>query len=195
MVEAAAARRAKYSAWSCQVLPSSRERSPIQRNESGLMAVKLHRTVSPIWFLPSWTMSLSRACKVLPQRIAPKDMPGVYSRIVDAQRRAAEDSGQNPHVLDGAAFEHPAEMNFALAVMLGAVVAVYGRAKSPASDQPTIESHLVGAIGCRAVATKRVDKRTWDHDQDSRCICCLRPYLESRCRHRLGKIAKVRSWR
>src|SRR5579863_7443741 len=48
----------------------------------------------------------------LAHRIAPEDVPGIDAGIVDAQRRAVEHAGKNPHVLDGAAFERPAEMDF-----------------------------------------------------------------------------------
>jgi len=40
----------------------------------------------------------------LPRRVAPKDMPSIDAGIVDSQRRAVKDAGQNPDVLNGAAF-------------------------------------------------------------------------------------------
>src|SRR5262249_50322539 len=44
----------------------------------------------------------------LAQRIAPQDVPGVAFRVVDAQRAPVEHVRQDPDVLDGATFQHPA---------------------------------------------------------------------------------------
>ena len=38
-------------------------------------------------------------------------MPGIESGVVDTQRRAVEHPGQNPHILDGAALQHPTGVN------------------------------------------------------------------------------------
>src|SRR5215471_10340117 len=58
----------------------------------------------------------------LPDRIAPQDVPGVDSRVVNAQRRAMEDARQDPDVLNGASFEHPAKIDLAGAAMRAAIV-------------------------------------------------------------------------
>jgi hypothetical protein len=59
---------------------------------------------------------------------------GLYGRLIgrwemdavvisdDGTKHSVEEARQNPHVLDGAALEHPAEMNFALA---GTTLRVY----------------------------------------------------------------------
>ncbi len=102
----------------------------------------------------------------LAQRVAPEDVPRIDPRVVDAQRRAVEDAGQNSDILNGAAFEHPREMDLALAFVRGAVVAMNGCGKSPMPDQPAVEAHLAGAVNRRLVAMKRMDERA--HGRNSR---------------------------
>src|SRR5262249_6963027 len=94
----------------------------------------------------------------LSHRVAPKDMPGIEAGIVDAQRRAVEHAGQNPDVLDGAAFEHPAEVNLTNVLVLCAVVAMDDCVHGPASNQPAIEFHLVRAVARRTGGMKRIDE-------------------------------------
>ncbi len=55
------ARRARMSACISHPAPPSRQRSPIQRNESAVISVKLQRVRSPASLLPSCTMSAPRA--------------------------------------------------------------------------------------------------------------------------------------
>src|SRR5882672_10224404 len=94
-------------------------------------------------------------------------MPSVETGIVDPQRGAVKDARQDPDVLDGAAFEHPAEMNFAPAALLGAVVLMNDGIHLPVADQPAVKTHLVGAVGRRAAGMERVDKGC-GHVSDSR---------------------------
>src|SRR5262245_23242110 len=75
----------------------------------------------------------------LPHGIAPQDVPGIDVGVVDAQRRAVEDARQNPDILDGAAFENPAEMDFALAFVLAAVVEMDDGVHFPVADQPAVQ--------------------------------------------------------
>ena len=86
----------------------------------------------------------------LAHRIPSEDVPGVDAGIVDAQRRAVEHAGKNSHVLDGATFERPAEMDFARPLVPTAVVAVDRGVHGPGADQPAVELELVGAIRRRA---------------------------------------------
>ena len=48
----------------------------------------------------------------LPERVAPEDVPGVYPRVVDAERRAVEEVRQDPDILDGPALQNPGEADF-----------------------------------------------------------------------------------
>src|SRR5512134_2297277 len=50
---------------------------------------------------------------ILSLRIAPQDVPSVDTRVIDTQSRPVKDVRQNPHVLDGAPLQHPAEVDFA----------------------------------------------------------------------------------
>jgi hypothetical protein len=54
-------------------------------------------------------------------------------------------------------------MDLAGALMPAAVVAVHRGVHGPASDQPAIELHLVGAVGCRAIAIKGFDEGLRGH--------------------------------
>src|SRR5262245_844816 len=69
------------------------------------------------------------------ERIAPEELPCVDVWIVDPQRRAVEEPRHDPHVLDGAPFQHPAEMDFAAAGVRPAVVIVDHAVHLPASNQ------------------------------------------------------------
>jgi hypothetical protein len=92
------------------------------------------------------------------ERVAPEDMPGVDVGIVDPQRRAVKEARQDPHVLDGAAFQHPAEVDFTATGVFCAVIAVHHRVHLPASDQPSVETHFVCALSCRAIGMQRGDE-------------------------------------
>ena len=80
------------------------------------------------------------------ERIAPHDVPGIQARIVNAQRRAVIDAGQYPDVLNRPAFENPAEMDFSVPFVLGAIVEVPNSFHAPATDQPAVETHLIGPV-------------------------------------------------
>jgi hypothetical protein len=99
----------------------------------------------------------------LPERIAPKDMPRVDGGVIDPQRRAVEHAGQYPDILNGATFEHPAEVDFARTAIRAAVVQVKGRIHGPAANQPAVEFHLVGAVGGRLVGSKSFDEGRYAH--------------------------------
>ena len=154
-------RRAKNSACNCQVLsssvlsssvaPSSRERSPVPTERVGrdLRKAPAHGFARIVLAVLDDVVALgaSDLARIdLAQRVAPEDVPRIDPRVVDAQRRAVEDAGQNSDILDGAAFEHPREMDLALAFVRGAVVAMNGCGKSPMPDQPAVEAHLAGAV-------------------------------------------------
>src|SRR5262249_1578646 len=98
------------------------------------------------------------AAVALFERIAPEDVPGVDVWIVDPQRRAVEEARHAPHVLDGAPFQHPAEMDFAAAGVRPAVVIVDHAVHLPASNQPSVEAHFLCAVGRRAIAMQRSDE-------------------------------------
>src|SRR5262245_48425623 len=98
------------------------------------------------------------AAVALFERIAPEDVPGVDAGIVGPQRRAVEEARQDPHVLDGAPFQHPAEMDFAAAGVRPALVIVDHAVHLPASNQPSVEAHFLCAVGRRAIAMQRSDE-------------------------------------
>ena len=52
----------------------------------------------------------------LSQRIAPEDVPGVERGVINPQCGAVEDARKSPDILDGAAFQHPTEMDFTIAL-------------------------------------------------------------------------------
>src|SRR6185369_9195771 len=88
----------------------------------------------------------------LRHRIGPLDLPGIDSRIIDPQRRAINVAvgrrialalgparRHHPHVLDGAALEHPAEMPLARTPPRRAVRKEPGDVEIPGADQPPVE--------------------------------------------------------
>src|SRR3954464_10123990 len=90
--------------------------------------------------------------EVLRHRIEPVHPPGIDSGIEDPQRRAiAVDVGGGiagalrptcrhaPDVLPGAAFQHPAEMPFAVATSLRSVLAELPHVDIPRSDEAAIK--------------------------------------------------------
>src|ERR1700737_397673 len=114
--------------------------------------------------------------KILCDGIDPLDLPCVDPRIVNPQRRAIgidvgrgsamtqfAASRHDPDILDGAAFQNPAEMPLALTLTLRPVVEKPGDVEIPGADQPSVEVHLAGAIGGRAVSGQRIEKTGRDH--------------------------------
>src|SRR5436190_20856034 len=108
--------------------------------------------------------------KVLRHRIDPLDLPCVDPRIVDPQRRAVGiDVGRGvtltqlaaswhyPDILDGSAFQDPAEMPLALTPAPRSVVEKPRDVEIPGADQPSVEVHLACAVGGRAVRRQRTD--------------------------------------
>src|SRR5215207_10239253 len=73
------------------------------------------------------------------QRVAPQDVPGVEAGVVDPECRAEEEARQDPDVLDGAALEHPGEMDLALAGVSRAVIGMHRGIEAPVADEPAIE--------------------------------------------------------
>jgi hypothetical protein len=64
----------------------------------------------------------------------------------------------DPDILDGAAFQRPAEMPFALAPALCAVVGNVRDVEVPGADKASVEIHLAGTIGGGAVGAERLEK-------------------------------------
>src|ERR1043165_1434565 len=107
----------------------------------------------------------------LADRLGPQDVPGIESRIVDAHRRAITVAQRDcvpvapaarrhdPHVLDRAALQRPAEMPFAGAAPRGAVVAIFYHVEIPRADELAVERHLLGAIRRRPGGTQGIEKR------------------------------------
>ena len=76
---------------------------------------------------------------ILVERVVQDDVPATDPRIEDAQSRAIHRGrrralGPDPDVLNRAAFEHPAEMEFSSPILDCAVVEVADRVHIPASD-------------------------------------------------------------
>src|SRR5688572_26044751 len=112
--------------------------------------------------LPARAAELARV--VLLHRIAPENVPGIDAGVINAQRRAVKEAGQDPDVLDGATLQHPSEMNFARALVLRAVVGMDDGVHPPASDQPAVETHFVRAIGRRPCGAQRIEEGWGGHD-------------------------------
>src|SRR5262249_41518878 len=132
-------------------------------------------------------------CVDLPQRIAPQNVPGVEAGVVDAERRAVKDTRQNPHVLDGAAFEYPAEMNLATARVFASIVRMDEGIELPASDQPSVKSHFVGAIRSGTVAMKLFNEGARCGNGHGRAFRVWRTchFVGCAAIRRLGKIAII----
>jgi hypothetical protein len=64
----------------------------------------------------------------------------------------------DPDILDGAAFQRPAEMPFAFALALRAVVTQLHDVEIPGADKASVKIHLAGAVGRRAVSAERVEE-------------------------------------
>src|SRR5262245_38590051 len=95
------------------------------------------------------------ACVELAHRVAPEDVPGIDAGIVNPQRRAVEHAWQDPHVLNGSSFEHPAEMDLADPLVLRSIVGVDDGIHLPSPDQPAIEAELGDAVGSWTGAVQR----------------------------------------
>src|SRR5262245_30796467 len=88
---------------------------------------------------------------VLSDWIAPHDVPCIDAWIIDPQRGAIEYPGYRPHILDGAAFKRPADTDFPMPRQFPPVVREYRGIHLPRTDEPAIETHLVGPVGGRAI--------------------------------------------
>src|SRR5712672_4008561 len=96
-------------------------------------------------------------------RIDPIDAPGIDSGIVDPDGRSKPVAGDgksrrirplrepryHPDVLDGPAFENPAEMNFARTFMARAIGGMGDDLCLPIPNEPAIELQLVRPVRCR----------------------------------------------
>src|SRR5262245_40383963 len=106
----------------------------------------------------------------LTQRIAPEDVPGPEPGIVDAQGRAVEHARQDPHVLDGAPLQHPAEMDLASPFESRAILPVDCGIHHPVTDQPAIELQLTCAIVSGPFAVQSVHETcSFGHAELSIC--------------------------
>src|SRR5258705_5233951 len=96
-------------------------------------------------------------------RIDPIDTPGIDCGVVaregrsepvagDGKRRRIRPLGQpryHPDVLDGPAFENPAEMNFARTLMARAIGGMGDDLRIPIPNEPAIKLQLVRPVRCR----------------------------------------------
>jgi hypothetical protein len=60
-------------------------------------------------------------------------------------------------------------MDFARSSVLAAVVAVDDGIHRPSADQPAVERHLVGAVGCGTAGLQCADERVGRHVHLFRC--------------------------
>lgn len=107
---------------------------------------------------------------ILVERVAPDDVPTTDARIEDAQGRAIHGGrrgapGPDPDILDGAPFQHPAEMDFSGRFLGRAVVEMVDGVHFPASDQPPIEVHVFFPVGRRRFGSEGSEKRGYRHGQ------------------------------
>src|SRR5690349_2895536 len=64
----------------------------------------------------------------------------------------------DPDILDRATFQRPAEMPFAGAATLPAILGKLPDIEIPGADEAAVEIHLAGAVGRGAVRTEGVEK-------------------------------------
>src|SRR5262249_16524992 len=104
----------------------------------------------------------------LRHRIGPLNVPGVKPGIIGAQRRAVDvdvalgvtqapgtPRRHDPDVLNGAAFENPAEVPFARPPSPCSVWQIAGDIEIPGADQPGIKIHVGPTIGGGAAGLER----------------------------------------
>src|SRR5690606_29128390 len=103
---------------------------------------------------------------ILVERVAPDDVPAAYAGIEDAQSRTVHGGRgralrPDPDILDGAAFQHPAEMDFSSRFLGRAVVEMADGLHFPASDQPSIEVHVFRPVSGRSLRSEGGEKRRY----------------------------------
>src|SRR5262245_36407907 len=100
-------------------------------------------------------------------------MPSIKPGVVDAQCRSIEvcgalhvwpalaSLGNDPDVLDGAAFQDPTAMDLAAASVLGSLFAVSDEVHVPAPDQEGVKAHPFGTIRGGVLAVECRDEGCW----------------------------------
>jgi hypothetical protein len=109
--------------------------------------------------------------ETLRDRIAPLHLPCIDTGVVDPQRRApGVDIGRriatpqfaarrnDPDILDRAAFQHPAEVPFALAPAHRAIAGKLRDVEVPGADETAVKIHLAAAVRRGTVGAKRIEK-------------------------------------
>lgn len=166
-------RVARISSSKVQVAPPSRELSPRQRKESGVMSVKRQRSWGSSSSLRKHDVAFGGPADEAPDaavdRLDPGGAPGVDGGVVEADRRAVEGqrrsafagltpAGDDPDVLYGAATEDPAEVQLS-GHGGGAPVGVGpGPLEVPGADELAEQAQLVGERAVRAGDVQRLDE-------------------------------------
>src|SRR5439155_24739367 len=130
------------------------------RQRARLSLALLHDVVS--------ALSTELLPKDISCRIDPIDTPGIDIGVVDPDGRSKPVAGDrkrrrirplsqpryHPDVLDGAAFEDPAKMDFARAFMARAIGGMRDDLCVPIPDEPAIKLQLFRSVRCRLLGVQ-----------------------------------------
>jgi hypothetical protein len=99
---------------------------------------RLRPLVDNLW--PSFAANHSK--KHIFERINPEHLPSVDFRVVKSQACSVEHAGHDEHILDGAAFEHPAGMNSPSRGSFRAIIFVNRHVYFPRAYQPCVQAQV-----------------------------------------------------